>query len=298
MNGSFPTAPGAGPSGTGRQPHRFGLVRTLEPRRTQGVAALAEQLGRALGEPIVPWGAGGYRELSAAFSRGELSFAWMPPLITVDLFEQGAIGVLAIPERGGSTTYNSALLGRASSTVPLEEMEHGAAAWVDPESTAGYLVPRMHLAARGLDLRKLATRETFVRSHDAVVDAIASGRADFGATYCLRRPGARDAERGSWIGRAGAEDKIRVLDISGPIPNDALVGARHLDTRLRTRLLGFCLSPPAGVNAVFRDLLDCEAFRVGTSAHYDDLRRLAKRAGPLPISSAPPSRRPSGIFRP
>ncbi len=279
-----------------RQPHRFGLVRTLEPRRTQGVAALAERLTRALGEPVVPWGASGYRELGAAFARGELSFAWMPPLITLELFEQGAIGVLAIPERGGSTTYNSALLGRATSSIAIEELEHGAAAWVDPESTAGYLVPRLNLAARGLDLRKLATRETFVRTHDAVVDAIASGRADFGATYCLRKPGQRDPERGSWLGRAGAEGKIRVLDISPPIPNDALVGAGHLETRLRTRLLGFVLSPPVGVNALFRDLLDCDAFRVGTSAHYDELRRLAKRAGPL--ASSPPSRRPSGSFRP
>jgi phosphonate transport system substrate-binding protein len=283
-------------TGLPRQPHRFGLVRTLEPRRTQGIAALAEALGRALGEPVVPWGAAGYRELGAAFSRGELSFAWMPPLIALDLFEQGAIGVLAIPERGGSTTYNSALLGRASSTVPLEELEHGAAAWVDPESTAGYLVPRINLAARGLDLRKLVARESFVRTHDAVVDAIASGRADFGATYCLRRHGAKEPERGPWIGRPGVEEKIRVLDVSPPIPNDALVGASHLDTRLRTRLLGFVLSPPHGVNAMSRDLLDCETFRVGTSAHYDELRRLTKRAGPM--SSAPPSGRASGIFRP
>lgn len=281
---------------TQRQPHRFGLVRTLEPRRTQGVAALAEQLGRALGEPVVPWGAGGYRELGDAFARGELSFAWMPPLITLELFEQGSIGVLAIPERGGSTTYNSALLGRASSNLLLEDMEHAAAAWVDPESTAGYLVPRLHLAAQGVDLRKLTARESFLRSHDAVVDAIASGRADFGATHCLRKPGQREPERGSWIGRPGAEGKIRVLDVSAPIPNDALVGAAHLDTRLRTRLLGFVLAPPAGVSAVFRDLLDCETFRVGTSAHYDELRRLTRRAGPQP--SSPPVRRPSGSFRP
>ena len=279
---------------TVRQPHRFGLVRTLEPRRTQGVAALAEQLGRAIGEPVVPWGASGYRELGAAFARGELAFAWMPPLITLDLFEQGAIGVLAIPERGGSTSYNSALLGRASSTTPIEELEHGAAAWVDPESTAGYLVPRLNLAARGVDLRRLAGRETFVRTHDAVVDAIASGRADFGATYCLRKPGARLPERGAWLGRPGAAARIRVLDISPPIPNDALVGAAHLETRLRTRLLGFILSPPVGVSALFRDLLDCETFRVGTSAHYDELRRLIRRAG---TTTAPPTGNPPSSFR-
>jgi ABC-type phosphate/phosphonate transport system substrate-binding protein len=135
----------------------------------------------------------------------------------------------------------------------------------------------MHLASRGFDLRKLVGRESYFRTHAAVIDAIALGRADIGAVHCLKKTGSSRLDRFAWSGHPH-EAKIRLFDVTPSIPNDALVGAAALDSRARTKLLGFALAPPAAAASVCRELLDADTFRVGTSAHYDALRQMMRKA--------------------
>lgn len=59
-------------------------------------------------------------------------------------------------------------------------------AWVDTNSSAGYLVPRMRIAAAGLDPETLFARQSFLGSHERVACAGLDGDADAGATYLSR----------------------------------------------------------------------------------------------------------------
>ena len=77
-------------------------------------------------------------------------------------------------------------------------------------SASGYVVPRVGLAAVGVDPRVAFAEERFWHSHEAVVRAVVAGRADFGATYAGVGPGG-EITRGSWMDVQGADEAVRVL---------------------------------------------------------------------------------------
>ena len=100
----------------------------------------------------------------------------------------------------------------------------GPVAAFDRTSAAGYIVPRIHLAARDIDPTRYFRRELFLRSHAEVVRAVLDGRADIGATY-----GQRPDDDNAPITRAGfchvaPKHPMRVLAWTREIPNDVIVG--------------------------------------------------------------------------
>src|SRR5206468_2425304 len=101
---------------------------------------------------------------------------------TIELEDEGVASVLAIPARRGMTTYHAAFIVRRGGPKTLVELRGRRAAWVQRDSAAGYLVPRMHLAAQGFDVLRFFSRELFVHAHSGVIDAVVSGDADVGAT--------------------------------------------------------------------------------------------------------------------
>lgn len=202
-------------------------------RRTQ-LTEVCEHLSSAAGLIVIPHLASGYRALADAIEQGLVGFAWAPPMLVVDLEERNQAALLAIPSRRGSTaSFYTALIVRQGGPKSINELAGKRAAWVDRESVAGRLVARLHLARSGFDSTKLAS-ETFFHSHDAVVDAVVSGRADVGATFCTLEPGTRRIVNGAWTSQDGTSAKpIEVLATAGPIPNDAIVASTRVPSEVR-----------------------------------------------------------------
>jgi phosphonate transport system substrate-binding protein len=165
-----------------------------------------------------------YAELARWLEHDRVQYAWMSPALMVLTSERIHLAPLLMAVRNERTEYCSALFvdGRkAASSVGA--LRGKTIAWVDPTSASGYLVPRIHLAARGLDTHELFGKELFVGSHAAVVRAVFEGIADVGATY------AEQPEPGQPITRAGFRDvapdhPVRVLEWTQAIPNDVIVG--------------------------------------------------------------------------
>ncbi len=257
----------------------FGIVKGGDmPSLRVQLEELCGLASEAAGVRFTPWLAGSYKELADAIDDNEVGLAWMPPLPTLDLMSRGVAAPVAIPARQGVTSYHAALVVRKNGPKSLAELQGRRAAWVDRESAAGYLVPRMFLAAQGFDVLRFFSRELFVHAHAAVVDAVASGDVDVGATYCHVDASGR-AIRGAWLDEHGNPTRsLEVLATMGPIPNDALVAARELPANARSGLLRWLVSLDAPTRELFDKVLSASEFRVPAPDHFEALRHVVRAA--------------------
>ena len=269
----------------------FGIVRSFDSATARAkLHEACEQLSRVLGVVIFPHQAPSYRDLVDGIDRGALGFAWLPPVLAVELEDRGLIEPVALPVRRGTTSYHAAIIARRDVAKTLDDLRGKRVAWVDKASAAGYVVPRMHLAGAGFDLRTLFASEIFVNSHDAVIDTLLSGRADVGATFCTTDPRTQRVIQAGWTAPDGTAPKpVDVVALAGPIPNDAVFAHASVDVELRTKLLNVLMSPDPKLRGALDAMLRAEAFRPATSAHFEPLRRMIQTASAR--GEGPPSSR-------
>ena len=190
-------------------------------------AALAElcaALGGLLGLTVEAFHPESYSELTEALARDRVQYAWMSPAQVVMAGERFQLRPLLSAVRGERTDYCSALfVDAASPATSIAELRGATIAWVDQTSAAGYLYPRLELAARGIDPATHFGTELFVRSHAEVVRAVFEGRAQLGATYAERPPEGEPVRRAGFCDIA-PDRAARVLEWTGPIPNDLIAG--------------------------------------------------------------------------
>jgi phosphonate transport system substrate-binding protein len=265
-------------------------VRTFDSAEVRArLGDACELLSRALGVVVFPQLSVSYRELAESLDRGALGFAWMPPILAIELEERKRIVPVALPVRRGSTSFHAAILGRRGVVKTLDDLRGKRAVWVDRESAAGYAVPRMHLVSSGFDVRTLFASETFVHSHSAVIDALVAGRADVGASFCGIDPASQRVIHASWTARDGTAAKaVDAVAFIGPIPNDAIVAAADVPEDLRSALLATLTAPDPKLRTALDAVLRADGYRAASSAHYEPLRRMiaaAKERGDSPISS-------------
>ncbi len=254
--------------------YAFGIARTIDPVRSRArLAELCELVIRDLGGVMLPHHADTYRRLADDFQGGRVAMAWMPPLLCIELEKRSECAEIVLPVRGGAVTYYSALVARrGAGPASLSDVKHAKVAWVDPESSSGYLVPRLHLQAQGRTLGAMFDGELMTGSHAAVLDAVQSGRADVGATYCA-------SKTPKWTTTSGAERPLDALTITGAIPNDALVLSPRLAPEVRAKLTRWLLvDMPERARQLTLDLMGASQFRLAQAGHFAPLRRILTAA--------------------
>ncbi len=246
----------------------------LSGKRRERMAEFCRAIGELARMEIVVLETRTYEELAASIHRREVDFAWLPPIPFIALERRDAVTGLATLHRDGRSDFHAVMIVHRTSTIQaVSDLQGARAAWVDPYSASGYVVPRIALDAVGVDLRAMFGAEKFYRSHERAVRAVVERRADFGATYAgLDASGA--LVRGPWAEVPNAEDAIRVLAIFSAIPAD-VIGARadlplQVKAKLARAFLEIARDPSS--QTLIRDLFGADEFRPWTSAGYDDLR--------------------------
>jgi phosphonate transport system substrate-binding protein len=252
----------------------FGIVRSLDPIKSRArLAELCELLTRDTKAVFLPHHADSYGQLVRDFGDGKIAVAWMPPLACIELDRRNVGAALVLPVRSGSMTYFSALVAkRGQGPRSVSEVKRAKVGWVDPESSSGYLVPRLYLQSLGRSLPWMFGEEVMLGSHAAVLDAIESGRVDVGATYCATK-----APR--WQNAQGAERPIDALAVAGPIPNDAIVVSSGVpeETRFDVMRWFLALDVPRA-RELTGELLGAVQFRTASFGHFAPLRRMVAAA--------------------
>ncbi len=204
-----------------------------------GARTFANALAARINRPVKVHVADDYATLQKTLVGGGVDLGWMPPFLAVEAIEAGA-SLLAVCERNGALTYRSALVVRSDSPIrSLDALVGARAAWVDRQSASGYVFPRLHLVASGIDLARAFASETFYGSPRAACSAVADEEADLCACFTS------EAHAGSFehsladVARVypAASWRLRVLRVTDSIPSDGLVAAPQVDAELRARLV-------------------------------------------------------------
>lgn len=257
-------------------PLTFGYaIRDARATTQNAMTELAAFVGDLAERELQPVALESYDELTQRLNRGELDLAWVPPVPLISLARAGRVVPLVTIHRDQLVHYRSTVIVASSApATKLEELAHLRAAWVDPHSAAGYVLARIELARRGIGSSALGV-ETFFGSHDAVVRAVATNRADFGATFArLDREG---AATGPWID-GGLGDSVRVLATFGEIPPDAIAARAGLgDTSSLTAALFASLGDEAG-RELMKRAIGADALRAFEGTLYETFRDAVSRA--------------------
>ena len=255
----------------------FGIARFIGSTFLDELAMLASETA---GVRLQRFPAPSYRALADAMISGEVGVAWLPPILALEIESGGHGTVAAIPLRHGVPTYRAAIITRPGGPKTIAELAGARMAWVDAESAAGYVVPRLHLVASGFDLHAFA-HEEFLRSHLEVVTAVARGRFDAGATFSNHDPRTQAVTTAGWTDVDGrAIRDVGILATVGPIPNDALVISSLIPIPARLALTRWVLDPPPRVRRLFSVVLASERLRAPEPEHFQMLRELLRHSSP------------------
>jgi phosphonate transport system substrate-binding protein len=249
----------------------FGTPKTPASEMQGRLDAMCAALARVLGLEVEPLVARSYPELLEALQRGEVDFAWLPPVVALRAASAGRALPIVLPIRRGVSTFYTTLFARQGSRIVRPpDLVGTRAAWVDSNSASGYLVIRAALRAQGIALEEAFWEERFYGSHAAVVRAVLDRKADVGATYLHHMPG------GPGIWRAGFGDEpVQIVTRVGPIPADVIAAGVHVPVPLIRRVQAELVAgADPGLRHAAAQLLEAEGFTAAESTHLEPLERL------------------------
>lgn len=257
---------------------RFGVAEGYEATDASApFAALAKWLAANASLVLERITAKTYRELAASVRAGSCDVAWLPPVVYAWLAE--SVTPVGSILREGAAEYATALVTLESSDVhALGDLQKKRMGWVDPWSAAGYVVPRIELAAAGIDPTTAFASEAFFGTHRDVMRALARGECDVVATFARRRPDG-SAEGGGWGELTKMGKAVRVVAVAGAIPPDVIAVRRNLGPRETERVLEAFRAAAADddARAYLRAVFGGDQLREGVLPGHEALRRAYER---------------------
>lgn len=164
----------------------------------------------------------------------------------------------------------------------LQDLKGKTFCFVDPNSTSGYIIPRIVMQANGINPDKDLKATQNAGSHDNVAIAVYKGDCDAGATFV-------DVRTDSAVIKQNYPDildKVDVFYVTDNIPNDGMQTAKNLDPKLvdaSVKALLFIANDPGG-KAMLKSLYSYGGLAKIPPTFYDDFTALLKKAGVDPAS--------------
>jgi phosphonate transport system substrate-binding protein len=175
------------------------------------------------------------------------------------------------------------IANNASGIKTLADMKGKTFCFVDPNSTSGYIVPRIILKANGIDPDKDFKATQNAGSHNNVGIAVYKGDCDAGVTYI---DVLTDAAANLKAQYPDITDKVTAFADTDRIPNDGVQFVKSLDPKLQAVITDglVAMANDPGGNAVLRGLYTINGFQKIDATFYDDFAAVLKKAGVDPAS--------------
>lgn len=259
---------------------RMAVTRFLSlPQIKEAYGPLAKYLEMKLEVPVELIVPEGYQASGEALGRGQADIADLVPLTYVRAKAQypGIRPVLALIADGSPSYAGYIVVRSASRFLSIDDLKGASIAFVDPDSSSGYLYPMYLFRQRGIDAHRYFSRIVFLRTHDKVLDAVLKGEIDAGATYSKALAFTRN--------RGVNPMDYRIVGKTPRIPHDTFCVRGDLptavDENLAAALLPLTTLTQEGREVLGRTLQVNGFFRV-TDAHYAGIRKVAQTMGALP----------------
>jgi len=245
---SRPPAVGGGapakPKGVDPETLRIALLPDESPstiiKNNQG---LKDYLEKTLGKKVELIVTTDYSSMIEAMRNSRLELAYFGPLSYVLCKSKCDVEPFAALMKGGSTTYQSVVIGNVAAGVKsVEDIKGKRMAYGDPASTSSHLIPKSILAEKGL-MAKDQYEEHFAGNHDAVAKNVEAGNAQAGG---LSKPIFESLLERKVIDAS----KVKVLAESKPYPQYPWTMRNDLDETLKAK-----------IKAAFLDLKDKDVLK-------------------------------------
>jgi phosphonate transport system substrate-binding protein len=272
-------------------PLTVGVASTLGPKVAKADAdKIGAYLKKELKREVSPVVFKTYEELAIALVDDKVDFAWMPPLQGFNA-KLGGATIVAKLLRNGSPHYRAVLFARGDAKyTDLASLQGARVAWVDRNSSAGYLFPLATLAKAKLTPGKLFSDQKFLGNHQAVCKAVESKKADVGATFADEPPAGKDPHALEVTGckqATGAKAAgLKVVAVSEPVPNDVLVVRKSLDAPTRTAITQAILGMPQNKDgkALLKQAFTAEGVAEVQEGDFDPVQRALEAASEVEVA--------------
>jgi phosphonate transport system substrate-binding protein len=210
-----------------------------------------------------------------AMGAGKAHIGWLNTFNYVLANEKYDVDVGLVTERYGATTYVGQLNVRADSGITsLEDLKGKVMCWVDPNSTSGYIIPRIMLQANGIDPDNDFSKTVEAGSHNNVIIAVYNGDCDVGASFA-------DARSSVAEDFPDVTDVVAVLATTTEIPNDSVSFIKDFPAETREQVVNALLeiSGSEEGQAALNALYSIAALVKADDTFYDGFRADLSKAG-------------------
>ena len=210
-----------------------------------------------------------------AMGAGKAHIGWLNTFNYVLANEKFEVDVGLVTERYGSTTYKGQLNVRADSGITtLEDLKGKVMCWVDPNSTSGYIIPRIMLQANGIDPDNDFAQTVEAGSHNNAITAVYNGDCDVGASYA-------DARSSIEEDFPDVKDVVAVLATTTDIPNDSVSFIKDFPAETREQVVNALLEISATEEgqAALENLYSIAGLVAADDTFYDGFRADLSKAG-------------------
>jgi phosphonate transport system substrate-binding protein len=246
---------------------------------TQDIIASGETLAQMLSERTgltVTSNVGtDFSSVREAMCAGQAQIGWLNTFNYVLANEQCGVDAALATSRFGATTYAGQIIVRADSGIDsLDDLNGKVMCWVDPASTSGYIIPRIMLAAEGIDPDTAFSQTIEAGSHNNVVTQVYNGDCDAGATFADARTGIEEEV-------PDVLEQVVVLATTSDIPNDSVSFISDFPEETRAEIVAALMeiaASPEGQEAL-NTLYNIEGLVESDDSFYDTFRADLSRAG-------------------
>jgi phosphonate transport system substrate-binding protein len=185
-----------------------------------------------------------------------------------------------ITVRYGETTYQAQYLAKAGGKITkLEDLNGKKVAFVDPSSISGYLLPMKYLKDKHIKPKETV----FAMRHDNVISMIYQGQVDAGVTF-YSPPAEGEIQDARRLVRAqypDVEKKIKIIELSAPIPNDPIVFRKDIPEDMKKKIIDELIKfarTPEGLIAL-KKLSSITGLAPCSDHDFDSTREAVKELG-------------------
>ncbi len=242
--------------------------------------ALQEYFARTFGVQVRLFTATDYAGIIEAVRARRVELAFFGPASYARAFEvtDGNVEPIVIEaDINGVAAYRAVMIVRNDSPAQkIEDLRGKTLAFVDPNSTSGFVAPNFFLSKAGTPANTFFSRTGFAGSHDNVALAIINGQYDAGFVWF--RSATDSVFQRMWDRNMIPKDSVRVVWTSPDIPESPWAVRRDLPQAMRDDLRKAMLDMPTVDPAGFRQITEgnSKGFVPGSHAVYEPIIEMIK----------------------
>jgi len=180
----------------------------------------------------------------------------------------------------GRDEYWGEIIARVDGPKSIKDLNGKKFAFVDPASTSGYLLPQRLFKQEGIKIKE----HIFAGRHDTVVAAVYQKQVDAGAAFYTPPDDDGTIKDARMLLKTQFPDiyeKVKILQLTGPIPNDPISIRKDLPEDLKKKIcdsLVRYIHSEEGKQTMYK-LYHITDFKQASDKDYDKVRGYLKDLG-------------------